>query len=258
MAASCFLSGLVTYFCISNLFSSPFLCRLENTALDHDLFLLYVCGIVSFVRTAYGPERHEEDVMSKLKEEQKLERALTAGVSQPQTESWTGPASCLLQSYMWWLPGKVSWNWCWPDCLLLLPPSELIMEGASLIPGSMEEKYWLAGGWTGMWIPDWRFALTMDVRSVTEREMMSYRSDTTSGVRDGLVFTKTILKIYAWLRRCLRATLRLHCCCLWLILTSDLSSLGGNKERILIPPQGSLECVLWGCCSFPTLRTSAL
>lgn len=104
-----------------------------------------------------------------------------------QTVSRTGPAPCLSQSYMWWLPGKVSWNWCWPDCLLLLLPSELIMEGASLIPGSMEEKYWLAGGWTGMWIPDWRFELTMDVRSVTEREMRGYRSDTTSGVKDGLV-----------------------------------------------------------------------
>lgn len=81
--------------------------------------------------------------------------------------------TCLLKSYMWWLPGKVSWNWCWPDCLLLLllQPSELIMEEASLIPGSMEEKYWLAGGWMGMWIPDWRFELTMDVRSVTEREI---------------------------------------------------------------------------------------
>lgn len=67
MAASCFLSGLVTYFCISNLFSSPFLCRLENTALDHDLFLLYVCGIVSFVRMAYGPERHEDDAVLKTK-----------------------------------------------------------------------------------------------------------------------------------------------------------------------------------------------
>lgn len=57
MAASCFLSGLVTYFCISNLFSSPFLCRFENTARDHDRFLLYVWGIVSLVRTAYGPKR---------------------------------------------------------------------------------------------------------------------------------------------------------------------------------------------------------
>lgn len=27
----------------------------------------------------------------------------------------------------------------------------------------------------------------MDVRSVTEREMRGYRSDTTSGVKDGLV-----------------------------------------------------------------------
>lgn len=61
MAASCFLSGLVTYFWISNLFSSPFLCRLEKTALDHDLFLLYVCGMVSLVRTAYGPATHERD-----------------------------------------------------------------------------------------------------------------------------------------------------------------------------------------------------
>jgi len=57
IAASCFLSGLVTYFCISNLFSRPFRCRLENTALDHDRFRLYVWGIVSFVRTAYGPIR---------------------------------------------------------------------------------------------------------------------------------------------------------------------------------------------------------
>lgn len=74
------------------------------------------------------------------------------------------------------LPGKVSWNWCWPDCLplppvLLLLPSALIMEAASFIPESMEEKYWLADGWTGMCIPDWRFELTMDVRSVAEREL---------------------------------------------------------------------------------------
>lgn len=68
------------------------------------------------------------------------------------------------------LPGKVSWNWCCPDCLAALP-SELIMEDASLIPWSMDAKYWLAEGCMGMWIPDWRFALTMDVRSVTGREI---------------------------------------------------------------------------------------
>ncbi len=40
MAASWRLSGFVTYFWTSNLFSSPFLCRCENTALDHERFLL--------------------------------------------------------------------------------------------------------------------------------------------------------------------------------------------------------------------------
>lgn len=88
IAASCFLSGLVTYFWISNLFSSPFLCRLENTALDHDLFLLYVCGIVSLVRTAYGPERHEGDARLERKREQKPERGLTAGVTEPDWASF--------------------------------------------------------------------------------------------------------------------------------------------------------------------------
>ena len=40
MAASCRLSGLVTYFWTSNLFSNPFLWRLENTARDQDRFRL--------------------------------------------------------------------------------------------------------------------------------------------------------------------------------------------------------------------------
>ena len=178
IAASCFRSGLVTYFWISNLFSRPFLCGLRNTALDHDLFLLYVCGIVSLVRTAYGPERHggREGEDARLERNRNRREDSTAGVTEPD---WAQLPVCSTQSYMWCLPGKVSWNWCWPVCLpLLLLPSELIMEDASLIPGSMEEKYWLAGGWTGRWMPDWRFELTMDVRSVTEREMRSYRTDT--------------------------------------------------------------------------------
>lgn len=102
----------------------------------------------------------------------------TAGVSRLQTGNRTGQPLSLSPSYMWSLPGKVSWNWCWPDCLLLLLlPSVLIMEDGSLIPGSMEEKYWLAEGWTGTWIPDWRFELTMDVRSVTGREMTGFSQE---------------------------------------------------------------------------------
>lgn len=165
MAANCFLSGLVTYFWISNLFSSPFLCRFENTALDHDLFLLYVWGIVSLVRTAYGPIKRQKggsQIIVKIRG------------SWPESRC-ESRCSSQLNSYRWCLPGKVSWNWCWPECLLLLLlPSELIMEDASLIPGSMEEKYWLAGAWTGIWIPDWRFELTMDVRSVAQWEMMGF------------------------------------------------------------------------------------
>lgn len=40
VAASCRLSGLVMYFCSWKRFSRPLRCRLENTALDQDLFLL--------------------------------------------------------------------------------------------------------------------------------------------------------------------------------------------------------------------------
>lgn len=40
VAASCLLSGLVMYFCSWKRFSRPLRCRLENTALDQDLFLL--------------------------------------------------------------------------------------------------------------------------------------------------------------------------------------------------------------------------
>lgn len=40
VAANCRLSGFVMYFCNWNLLSNPFLCKLLNTALDHDRFLL--------------------------------------------------------------------------------------------------------------------------------------------------------------------------------------------------------------------------
>lgn len=70
------------------------------------------------------------------------------------------------------LPGKVSWKWCGPDCL---PPSALITEDASVLPGSRDEKYWPGGaGWTETWCwwtPDWRCELTIDVRSVSEPEI---------------------------------------------------------------------------------------
>lgn len=51
MAASCRLSGFVTYFCISNRFSSPLRWRFEKTARDHDLFFL----LVEQLATPTGP-----------------------------------------------------------------------------------------------------------------------------------------------------------------------------------------------------------
>ena len=56
MAASCRLSGFVTYFWTSNRFSSPFRWRLENTARDQDRFRLEWCPrVTSSFRIEYGP-----------------------------------------------------------------------------------------------------------------------------------------------------------------------------------------------------------
>lgn len=144
----------------------------------------------------------------------------------------------------------MSWNWCWLDCLLLLP-NELIMEDASLIPGSMEEKYWLAVGWMGTWIPDWWFELTMDVRSVnrarddglqsgksyivTHRQLTWTLSVTL--LREGGKKVSSLKKLrpcfefIAWisLLYCFRANFQLHCCCLYPVLNSDLSVQGAGE-----------------------------
>lgn len=178
--------------------------------------------MVSLVRTAYGPGRQ-------VWRTDRLRRCFLLG--------W---CSCLLQSHMCGLPGKVSWNWCWPDCLLLLLlPSELIMEDASLIPGSMEEKYWLAGGWTGMWIPDWRLELMMDVRSVTERETMGF-SQLTQIIKDSAQFNGmwarvrgfggTVLGFPSW---------KLNSSCTAAVCSWSWPLTSLRRERI--PPQDSLK-----------------
>ena len=57
MAASCRLSGFVTYFCTSNRFSRPFRCRFEKTARDHDLFRFpWPPLLTSVFSMEYGPE----------------------------------------------------------------------------------------------------------------------------------------------------------------------------------------------------------
>ncbi|TNN76122.1 hypothetical protein EYF80_013653 [Liparis tanakae] len=71
----------------------------ENTALDHDLFLLYVCGMVSLVRTAYGPKRHEEDMRLKPKRETRNQRNIHCRCLTPSNRELAGPVCC--QSYMW-------------------------------------------------------------------------------------------------------------------------------------------------------------